>query len=55
MEKDLGDLYAEMLIRALLQGTDPIKNKGHEVSPCPVCIWEDGAFLDYEVLKPVEK
>ena len=55
MEKDLGDLYAEMLIRALIQGTDPVKNKGHEVNPCPVVTWEDGIWLDNEALKPVEK
>lgn len=44
------DLMALMFVRALLQGTDPITNKAHEISPCPICIWED----EYTLLDSVK-
>ncbi len=54
-QEELARAYAEAFVMALLQGTDPVKNKAHEVSPCPVCMWEDSVFLDNEILRPVQK
>ena len=54
-QEELARQYAEAFVRALLQGTDPVKNKAHEVSPCPVVFWEDSVWCDNEALRPVQK
>jgi hypothetical protein len=45
-------IIAELFIRALVQGTDAAMNKAHEVSPCPVSVWEEGTWLDVELNTP---
>jgi len=46
-----GSTMALAFVRALLLGTDPKVNKGHEVNPCPVAFWEDSYQMDDELIK----
>ena len=45
------DILADMFVRALVLNTDPVENKAHEISPCPVAIWEDFYQENDDVLR----
>lgn len=49
------DTMALMFVRALLLGTDKVKNKAHEVAPCAVVFWEDEYCLENTILPNGEK
>jgi hypothetical protein len=36
------------LISSLIIGTDKNENKAHDISPAPICVWEENTDIDTE-------